>query len=101
MKKAIIQLKFDEEKVTALTKYMTKKGMNLETELQDTIQKFYERYVPPAVREYIETRELSEGRTSGGVRSQERVKISRDTADSGASDSSIREEESPWNRENA
>ena len=70
MKKAIIQLKYDEEKLSALEKYMIKKEVDLEAELLHTLQKSYEKYVPPAVREYIESRESSEGRT--GVRSQER-----------------------------
>ena len=70
MKKAIIQLKYDEEKLSALEKYMIKKEVDLETELLHTLQKSYEKYVPPVVREYIESRESSEGRI--GVRSQER-----------------------------
>ena len=70
MKKAIIQLKYDEEKLSALEKYMIKKEVDLEVELLHTLQKLYEKYVPPAVREYIESRESSEGRA--GVKSQER-----------------------------
>ena len=70
MKKATIQLKYDEEKLTALEKYMKKKEADLETELQQTLQKLYEKYVPPAVREYIESRETGEGKT--GTRSTER-----------------------------
>ncbi|MCB7347751.1 DUF6103 family protein, partial [Desulfovibrio desulfuricans] len=56
MKKAIIQLKYDEEKLSALEKYMIKKEADLEVELLHTLQKLYEKYVPPAVREYIESR---------------------------------------------
>lgn len=70
MKKAIIQLRYDEEKLSALEKYMRKKEADLETELQQTLQKLYEKYVPPAVREYIESRESGEGRA--GMRGQER-----------------------------
>lgn len=70
MKKAIIQLRYDEEKLSALEKYMRKKETDLETELQQTLQKLYEKYVPPAVREYIESRESGEGRA--GMRGQER-----------------------------
>lgn len=81
MKKAIIQLKFDEEKLTALGKYMQKKGMSLESELQDTIQKLYERYVPPAVREYIESREPRDGKVSGEVRNQDKPGCIRDVGD--------------------
>lgn len=81
MKKAIIQLKFDEEKLTALGKYMQKKGMSLESELQDTIQKLYERYVPPAVREYIESREPRDGKVPGEVRNQDKPGCIRDAGD--------------------
>ena len=49
---------------------MIKKEVDLEVELLHTLQKLYEKYMPPAVREYIESRESSEGRT--GMRSQER-----------------------------
>ena len=30
--------------------------MDLQAELQDTVEKLYEKYVPQAVREYIESR---------------------------------------------
>ena len=33
---------------------MGKKDAELQTELQDTIQKLYEKYVPQATREYID-----------------------------------------------
>ena len=62
MKKAIIQLRYDEEKLSALEKYMRKKEADLETELQQTLQKLYEKYVPQATREYIDdkvAREIS------------------------------------------
>lgn len=62
MKKALIQLKFDEEKLTALGKYMQKKGVILEAELQDTIQKLYEKYVPPSVRNILKAVNHAEGR---------------------------------------
>lgn len=48
MKKASIQLKYDEEKLSALEKYMIKKEVDLEVELLHTLQKLYEKYVPPA-----------------------------------------------------
>ena len=44
MKKAIIQLKYDEEKLSALEKNMIKKEADLEVELLHTLQKLYEKY---------------------------------------------------------
>ena len=44
MKKASIQLKYDEEKLSALEKYMIKKEVDLEVELLHTLQKLYEKY---------------------------------------------------------
>lgn len=56
MKKAVITIKYDEEKLNALKQYMGKKDANLEEELNDVLGKMYEKYVPQAVREYIESR---------------------------------------------
>lgn len=90
MKKASIQLKYDEEKLSALEKYMIKK----EVELLHTLQKLYEKYVPPAVREYIESRETCEGRT--GMRSQER----RNTANR-SNEGILETGEGTWSTENS
>lgn len=93
MKKATIQLKYDEEKLTALEKYMKKKEADLETELQQTLQKLYEKYVPPAVREYIESRETGEGKT--GTRSTERRSSGREPVEN----EGIDPEEEAWKPE--
>ena len=93
MKKATIQLKYDEEKLTALEKYMKKKEADLETELQQTLQKLYEKYVPPAVREYIESRETGEGKT--GKRSTERRNSGREPVENEGMDP----EEEAWKPE--
>ena len=42
MKKASIQLKYDEEKLSALEKVYDKKEVDLEVELLHTLQKLYE-----------------------------------------------------------
>ena len=60
MKKATLQISFDSEKLGALKQYMTKKETSLEGELDDVLQKFYEKHVPAPVREYIESRETEE-----------------------------------------
>jgi len=60
MKKATLQISFDSEKLGALKQYMAKKEASLETELDEVMQKFYEKYVPAPVREYIESREADD-----------------------------------------
>lgn len=59
MKQATISITFDEEKLGAIKKYMSKKDSELQTELSDFMQKLYEKYVPLPVREYIEEKEAN------------------------------------------
>ena len=47
---------FDAEKLSAIKQYMSKKEADLNAELDDFMQKLYEKYVPAPVREYIELR---------------------------------------------
>lgn len=54
MKKATLTVGFDSEKLDALTYHMGKKDADLQTELEDTVQKLYEKHVPQATREYID-----------------------------------------------
>lgn len=56
MKLAAITIKYDEEKLNAIRQYMGKKDADFEAELNEVLGKLYERYVPQAVREYIESR---------------------------------------------
>ena len=51
MKKATLTVNFDSEKLDALTYHMGKKDANLQTELEDTVQKLYEKHVPQTTRE--------------------------------------------------
>lgn len=60
MKKATLQIGFDSEKLGALKQYMSKKEVSIETELDDVMQKLYEKHVPAPVREYIESRDADE-----------------------------------------
>lgn len=56
MKNTILTVTFNTEKLDALTFHMVKKNANLQSELNDTIQKLYEKFVPQATREYIDDR---------------------------------------------
>ncbi|NPV89750.1 MAG: hypothetical protein HPY50_03100 [Firmicutes bacterium] len=60
MKKATVQISFDAEKLGAIKQYMGKKDAELLTELEEVMQKLYEKHVPAPVREYIESREAEE-----------------------------------------
>lgn len=60
MKKSSITVSFDTEKLGAVQQYMSKKNAELEPELEAFLLKLYDKYVPPMVREYIETREVQE-----------------------------------------
>lgn len=54
MKNTTLTMTFNTEKLDALTFHMGKKDADLQAELNDTIQKLYEKYVPQATREYID-----------------------------------------------
>ena len=60
MKKATLTASFDSEKLDALTYHMGKKEADLQTELEDTVQKLYEKHVPQATREYIDDKLMRE-----------------------------------------
>jgi hypothetical protein len=60
MKKATVQISYDAEKLGAIRQYMAKKDTEFQSELEDFMQKLYEKHVPAPVRDYIENREPDE-----------------------------------------
>lgn len=60
MKKATVQVSYDAEKLGAIRQYMAKKDTEFQNELEDFMQKLYEKHVPAPVRDYIENRETDE-----------------------------------------
>ncbi len=56
MKQAVVTIKYEEEKLNAIKQYMGKKDADFESEMTDVLGKMYEKYVPQAVREYIDSR---------------------------------------------
>ena len=54
MKNTTLTVTFNTEKLDALTFHMGKRDADLQTELNDTMQRLYEKYVPQATREYID-----------------------------------------------
>lgn len=56
MKQTTVTIKYDEERLNAIRQYMNKKDADFEAEMNEVLGKLYEKYVPQAVREYIDSR---------------------------------------------
>lgn len=54
MKQTMIQIKTEQEKINAIRICMTGKDGGLEQELTEYVDALYKKYVPAAVREFIE-----------------------------------------------
>ena len=54
MKKASINIFYDDEKLSAVKMYMKQKDLDIKSELESTIDSMYARYVPSNVREFID-----------------------------------------------
>ena len=68
MKNTTLTVTFNTEKLDALTFHMGKRDADLQTELNDTVQKLYEKYVPQATREYIDDKVARDGGGREAVR---------------------------------
>lgn len=64
MKQVNLSISFEEEKLTALKRYMAKKELEPEAELADALLKLYEKYVPAPVREYIDENDVAAASTT-------------------------------------
>lgn len=53
MKKKKITIEFNEEKLNALAVFLEAKETNLETELENTVDNLYKRFVPKQVQHFI------------------------------------------------
>lgn len=60
MKKDVVRISVDAEKLRAVKRYMEKKEVDLEDELAEQLQKLYEKHVPINVREYIDEKQEEE-----------------------------------------
>ena len=56
MKKTIVSIHFDDEKLSAIKLYMNKKDADLDAELTAQLEKLYGQFVPSSVREFIAER---------------------------------------------
>ena len=55
MRKVTVSVQVDAEKLQAIQFYVGRKNATVETELEDCVNKIYEKYVPAQTREYIES----------------------------------------------
>ena len=55
MRKVTVSVQVDAEKLRAIQFYAGRKNTTVESELEDAINKIYEKYVPVQTREYIES----------------------------------------------
>ena len=56
MKKAVIPVSFDAEKLSAARLYMAQKDLSFEEEMEKAADALYGKYVPAGVREFIDMR---------------------------------------------
>ena len=61
MRNTTINVSFNTEKLDALKFHMEKRDTDLQGELNDTVQKLYEKYVPQTTREYLDDKIAREG----------------------------------------
>ena len=72
MRKVTVSVQVDAEKLRAIQFYAGRKQSSMEAELEDCVNKIYEKYVPAQTREYIECMSAPE-RPSRSSRSGERT----------------------------
>jgi len=60
MKKIPLNVCFSNEKLDALRLYLNRKNMNLEQEIDEFLEKSYQKIVPSAIRDFISVRQLPE-----------------------------------------
>ena len=54
MRKANINIMYDDEKLSAIRLYMSQRDLNLSEELEKAVDALYSKYVPSNVREFID-----------------------------------------------
>ena len=69
MKQVNLTITFDEEKLSALKRYMGKKELDLDREMTDALVKLYEKHVLAPVREYNDESDVSAAAPSKSRRS--------------------------------
>ena len=80
MKKDVIRISVDAEKLRAVKRYMEKKEVDLEDELAEQLQKLYEKHVPINVREYIDEKQEEEIKAKGPKKSVNSMAVDDNTS---------------------
>ena len=57
MKKATVSVPYDEEKLSAIKLFLSKKSLDLTKELTVCMDGLFKKYVPPEVRSYLELKD--------------------------------------------
>ena len=85
MKRVSIVISCCGEKLSALKRYMAKKDLTLEAELDDAVDKLYEKYVPSPVREYIDDK-LAEEAANPSASRQRRANDTNGSSPAGSTE---------------
>ena len=72
MRMTTLMIRFNTEKLDALRFHMEKRDADLQAELNATMQKLYEKYVPQSTREYIDDKVVREASAKDRTRRSER-----------------------------
>ncbi len=64
MKPTTIEFSFDDAKLEAITLFLKEKETTLGEELEHFMESLYKKYVPQAVREFIEKKEAEDAKTA-------------------------------------
>lgn len=70
MKKAIINIPYDEEKLSTIKICMEKKGLNINDEIIKFIDSQYTKHVPAQVREFFEMKAEAEKKAKQSVQNR-------------------------------
>ena len=80
MRKDVVRISVDAEKLRAVKRYMEKKEVDLEDELAEQLQKLYEKHVPINVREYIDEKQEEEIKAKGPKKSVNSMAVDDNTS---------------------
>ncbi len=63
MKKACVSISFDKDKLDAISYFLAKKDLDLQAELERTLESLWQKHIPAPVREYLlDTSEQAESK---------------------------------------
>lgn len=66
-KKETIQIKYDSDKLRAIKMQMAEKGLDFDKEMLDTINRLYDKYVPTALKKFIDDSMYTNNQKGGAI----------------------------------